>query len=481
MRPATRRTIRRAALASGLLVVLLAAFALQPSRDEEALSSLPADAVATGIHRDIRATWRDQVRHPVVARLLAAYGLDPEDVIGDPGVAWTFRLAIGRVVGSALIRRGDEYMLAAASPTGARAPLLRLFLAIRWIPGLGRLAVAESGVRYADISPRNARTPLILSLSIQNGVLRAKLGHAPESFDDMSAAPPSAASAALTSAAAAAPTSHTFTFTKGLLQSLGLEDAAGDAIATVTPDGDNIAVVLRLKLDDATNEELLEFSRLRVRGENAAVSALGAGHAAALALLPSRYISPLAISVLRAGKGAPSDDDAALYLTTAPYGGQLYAFSIPAATFDVPGVVFEEKPLRQALGRFMPKMLREMFVVNDGATTACSSASSLRAQRHAAPSEGVTWHDAFRALDAKSPCAFVFLDIDPLAQDARQVLQAVQMLKTFGVVSLEPEMAAGLSTAIGVLPRVPTRVCAASAFAAEGDSAYRLDLRLIAK
>lgn len=469
--------------ALAVLALLPVAF---PPRAPDIFGYLPDGAVVQGLHRDIRATWKSQLRHPAVAAFLAGYGEDAEDAVREDGALWTFRLAVGEDVASALLVLDDgRPCLAAASPTGRRDMLLHLFWLIRWVPGLGRIHVSPDGIRYIDLSdddpddPEAAPpSPLILSVALRRGVLLAKLADRPESLADMLDGAPrqNGLAAAMRSglpddcmhrlfvrAGAAAALAPGLAVERDIMLDISRRDSAVVASATFP-----------VRDDDETLRSLLA---LRVAGRSSAADALAGAHAFALTLLPAQFAAGIVDGALKCGRAAQSGDDAAIYLTGAPYGAQFFIFAIPAVTASIPGISLDASALKAAARPFLPKQARSTLAVLGG-DTICSSAASLERQRHAGQPPPFTWRDAYGRMDGPPPSAFLFLDCDPLFHELRQIAQALVMADSFAHDAIGPGVAIPARHVATALPVLPTGVVASAALAGAGDGLCRLTLIL---
>ena len=429
--------------------VLFAAALLCKGTMDEALATLPHDAIAIGVHSGVRSNWKKQLRSPVVSHILAAYGVEARDIIGDPGVYWTMRLAIADELVSAATLKNGEYVIAAASPAHMREPLLRLFLALNWVPGLGRLERAKEGFRYTNVASKHAPAPLYLSLAMRGNILMARLGANPEGFPERHESPRLAAQVPPVEAG------HAFAVQRAFLQDAFFPIAGDDATLTLHVGEDTITANIGASLDEISGTGLARLAKRKLAGGNSTVSALAGDHAIAMLLLPAEYVSPLVVDFLHCGKGESSKEDAALYLTSGEFGAKLFAFDIPAATACVPGIAIDSKGFLSATKAYIPKIMRGMFTIHNEFTV-CSSLSSLEEQKHSPKATGKTWKDAYAEIADNSPCAFLYADTDPLVSELKKVVSAIQMVKSFGVLKMEKDDSDALATVANALPRFPT-------------------------
>lgn len=450
------RYIPRWVLVTAVIAAVLAvAFLLQPDNQDGALHSVPKDSIVVGVHRNIRDTWRKQFESPVVSKFLSGYGLEAKDLAKESGVYWTFRIAVGDMLVSSLLPDNAEngYILCAASPMKRRAFLIRFFMAINWVPGLGRLSSLEDGTRYVDIASKKASKPQILSLAIKDNLLLAKLYDKPLGFTDMCTSKEVLQSDI---GDIESKTAHSFIVKNPYLRKLGFAADGGNAVCSVSFPDEDLCVRVELPLSKEEVELCGSLFDYSLSGRNAIASSLAADHAIALVLLPSHFVSPIAQEYLACEKGVLSDDDAVLYINRSPYGAKLFAFDVPAITAIIPNLNISDDAMKAALSRDIPKMLRPFFALHGG-NTICTAMESLRAQRKAQPVNGKAWKDFYGELaKASNLCAFAYFNIDPLSLELRQVVSAVQMLSSFGAVKLSKDEKKKLSQVSKVLPIIPT-------------------------
>ncbi|MBR0056581.1 MAG: hypothetical protein IJP66_04565, partial [Kiritimatiellae bacterium] len=428
------------------------------------------NALAVGYHRDLRATWKRQLRHPAVAAILAGYGIDAAKAAREEGAFWTFLLAIGEDAASAALP--DDRVgvtLAAASPMGRRALLLRLFHAIRWVPGLGRIHRDPDGNDYINLhDPEKDSFPIILSVALTRGILLAKLSNRPQNMDDMrSVAAGGNGFAARLQPDAVRPMSHRLVI---LPQSIPGAPLSLDREVRIDAafDGNAATVSATFPLPEARRAGL---SSHRLAGGNDTAGALAADHSFALALLPAPFAADAATRALACGGVEAPGGDAALYLTGAPYGGQFMIAAIPALTAVIPGLSVDEAQFKSRLRQVLPKQLAKT-AGTIGGNVLCTSAASLRQQRHAAPPPPFTWRDSYARFAADAPSAFLHLDLDPLFLELRNAAQAVLLAASFARDAVSPDAVLAARLAAEALPGFPTRSYAAAALsfaAADGD------------
>ena len=459
-----RRTIVLAILAA----LLLALVALLP-RKADIFGYLPDRALAVGYHPDLRATWKQQLKDPVVASFLAGYDVDAEKAARESGAFWTFLLAVGEDVASA-IQVGDDGnpCVAAASPTGRRDLLLRFFWFIRWVPGLGRIRTSPEGFHYIDLTDDDDDDPipLILSVALGKRVLLAKLSDRPVSMADMlDGAPRQNGLEAVLRDSLPDGLRHRIVARADIPQILGL-GLRFDRDTTIDILQRNGAVALSASFPvlDA-NGPLAELLSQQISGRNASIGALAADHAFLLALLPQGFAKALTgrmFGEAASASRAVGDDDAAIYLTAAPYGAKLFLFAIPAITASFPGLTISEAALKNILRPILSRQMRSTIAVF-GENTVCSSAASLAAQRHADPAPEFTWRNAFGQIADARPSAFFFIDCDSFFRELRQIAQAIGMASSFARDAISPEVSASARNIAMALPNFSTGAYVAAA------------------
>lgn len=472
----SHRRVKRILISA--LLLLLVAYIVVPPRKVDILAYLPDDSLAIGFHKELRASWKRQLRHPVVASFLAGYGLEPRDVIKSPGAFWTFLLAIGEDAASAaMIQEASPHsrlVLAAASPAGRRNLLLTAFWHMRWVPGLGRIEDDEQGRHFIrlddDDGDESTERPLFLSVAFGNGVLRVKLSEAPEHMADMDGRSTRRDDFArlLASGERRGP-SHRLRLIPDNIEAHCIPYSFGEYALDIGFDGDALAISAMLpgmvsNSSDGCAPGLFDYV---LTGVNSTAQALAGGHAFAFMLAPSGPVAKLATDFFGCSASPAQGEDAAIYLTAPPYGGNFLFFSIPAITASIPGLELDMSRLRAAISP-LPKQLRAPFALH-GESTVCSSAASLRAQRMAPPPAGRTWETGFAKFRNFNPSLFLHVDCDQLFGQLLQVAGAIPVAASFARDSIDPFAIECARLAQTAIPRFPTGLSFDSAaFATNG-------------
>ena len=478
----SKRKSHNARLALCFIAVAVAVGIALPPRKVALFDYLPDGALAVGFHRDLRATWKSQIENPAVSAFLAGYGSKPKDVWKEPGVFWTFALAVGEDVASALLlEEGTPHahpVLAAASPAGRRNPLLKFFWWVKWVPGLGKIRTDPQGRRYIDLSDPDDEDaePLILSVAFGRRVLRVKLSDRVEPMDDMDGT--SQGGQALAERMAGdlpAGTLHRLALFRENIEGHDLPMAC-DAKLDVRAGWNELLLEADVALDGEAAESLKPLLGHAISGRSSASQALAGSHAFVFALLPREPAVRLAAEFFGCGTEECGDSDAALYLTGAPYGAKFLMLDIPALTVSLPGLALDAETMKGKLKPLLPKQLRSTFALQGGSVI-CSSAASLNAQGHSAPPPRFTWRDAYPLVAADgSASAFLYVLLDPFCAELRQVVSAILFAASFARDSFDPVLISRLRAVEPAIPRLPTDLKFAASL---GDSAGGFRLRAV--
>ncbi len=451
-------SVRKKISVFGILVVAVCALSvlLQPNDTVTLYRVIPRGFAVASAHHDIRGTWKDQIRAPVISRFLAAYGLTPDDIINNQGTLWTMRIAIGDELVTALSVNNDNYILSAASPTGKRHLIVKAFMAMKWIPGLGRIKTGNNGVNYVNLASDDD-PPLCLSLKIQGHTLMAKLSKFVENFEDMTVREDGDLYDLLSGPEdRKAANAHDIIVRRSFILDTMQLPVDGDMHIAVSKPADSLTVDAVVKLDKHGNDALLPFSKNKISGQNLTASALASDKAMLFLLMPAPYLSKLAIRYLNCAKGESSTDDAAIYLTQGDLGTKLLFFDIPAITADIPGINASEKEIKNLLKSMnIPGVIRNSVVVQNG-TTLCSSISGLNKQRISGASSAPEWKRLFakhRADDGVN--GYLYADIDSLSAGLKQISAALTAAKSFGAISVNSRFGNMLGSFSGALPDEP--------------------------
>lgn len=471
-----------------ILLLLAAVFFLPPALRREdpglAFAALPGNALAASRHFDLSKTWKQQITTPIVAEILRLFGADAKKIAREEGTDWIIRITTGHSTTAAITvpQEGDEdFILYAASFAGAREPLLRLMMLLHWIPGVGRLRESENGTLYLALKDLDEdNEDLRIGFALQRHTLLASLAKSPEHVREierrlLEASPsPSLFHGDAEPWKSSEDSPHTF----------WLHTLPGENAPSYLP---SASATLRVRLEGETAgisadfapgalpflpRELMDAPALS--GQTRKAASLAAGSAFALLLLPSRYAAPILSQALHLpiSKREPSGDDAALYLNGQPYAGSAVHVAIPAATLLCPGIGVS----RQAVERALPRVHQDLgvhFRLRKARTDGllldwlgekgfvklaskecvwiecpetggapdlllCSAAQSIDAQRRGTPPERPAWQEAYHGLAPGnySPKAFLFLDLEPVAYEARQLLSLARLAEDIGVFRL---------------------------------------------
>ncbi len=484
---AVRRRVPLAIAAA--ITVLLAVFFLPSAlrREDPSLAflALPEHAFATSRHFDLAKTWKSQITTPVVSEIFRFFRENTRKIAEEEGTDWIIRITTGHSTTAAIAAPpdGDEdFILYAASFAGAREPLLRLMLFFHWIPGVGRLRESENGTPYLALKDLDEdNEDLRVGFALRNHTLLASLAKSPEPVRELERRIGGASlSPALFNGDA-----EPWKSSEGSPHTFWLHTIPGENVPSFVPAA---TATLRLRLSEDTcavaadflpgafpflPNDLMEAPPLNGRTEKG--SSLAAGSAFALVLLPSPYAAPLLSQTLHLplSKRQDKDNDAVLYLNGQPYGGQAVHVAVPAATLHCPGIAVSREGVDLAIPvfnretgvRFRRKQVRgdgvlldwlgekgfvklaskECFLIEcpeKGASPElllCSAAQSLDAQRRGTPPDQPAWREIYQGLSTPdaSQRAFLYLDLDSVAYEARQILALARLVGNLGVLRFD--------------------------------------------
>lgn len=497
VRPHRRRKVFL--LAAAALIALLVCLAHSTEHPEVPYRVMPESATVASDHLDVRGRWRDFVLLPAVSNALEAADVDVLEFRDEPGWRILIPLTTGR---NTVLALTPEYgtdgqpVLWGASFAGWRRLVLRFLLATRWIPGLGRLEIAPNGSRYLQLGSKRHPSDWKVGFAMRDNVLLAALstdGDAVQALEKRAEekAEPAAVYGTSTPWEGAGTRLHRFWIGDPLVR-----DALGAPLTAWISeiDRDRFSVGARLPRPEALADYLAEGDRLT--GVNAKASALAADSAYLLLLAPQRPAVKWLNGLLFPNGNARTmkekqAGDAVAYLTASPYHGSLFGVRIPALTVLCPGVLFSREELQAAVTRLTgnaryPQVLGgedqksrvlvpirwqkgnalfktfpeeygvvELNRISHGFTF-CSARMSYDAQQKADTAAKAPWHDwlapRLAATEGGTPVAFLWIDLGPVADEARQILALTRIASLAGVVRFEPEETARIN-ALGAFLR----------------------------
>lgn len=444
-------------ISTTILLALVYCLSFSPVGNQAVFQTIPHNAFFAGSHFNVRNSWRSQLSAPVVKNFLSAYGLTPNEIADQPGVFWTFFLAIDNFLATASTNPySDPPSLYAASPASYREPLLRLFLALRWIPGLDRLSLhPDKSCLYVNIASKNAEKPLYLILDVHNHIVLAKLAPSIENLDDMKSSSPHPS---FSYCPPSPETAHLFQITPNFAKEISSLPISSNTTVSVSFPKNELTIDASLPLDTESNlyKDFKNYFSSPLFGGNAKASALAADHAIALTLLPSSFSENFLGSEIPLRKELLADNDLIAYLTTSPYGCNLFGFSLPALTIDVPGLSMDKQSLSVLLTLFdIPHFISKQSTIQNGSTI-CSSAASLRKQMESTPSSSASWKTAFANVASLKPSCFFYFDLDPFFLSADYLLGALQTASSFGAIRLRSNDSSLIHSFRNSLPITPT-------------------------
>lgn len=434
----------------GIAIICVIYFALTIGNSALVNFAVQKDAILVGEHIDVRRSWQEQLNSPVVSSFLNGYGMESDSIIEDSVIKTIIALTVGDRVVTSVAKDGGDYVLGAASPGGIRTPVLKFLLAIKYIPGLGKIKEDDKGVHYLDISPKKAPKSLFLSVGMRSNVLLIKLAKRPVSLEDMKNN-----STVFSFSKSSSDMAHVFYFKKEYLSGLLNFEILTDGVIMVSKPGKEISVSASISPGKGLLWDYLPNGT--IAGRNDIASALAVDHASLVVFFPSAWASKALISNYGFERGEKATDDAVLYFSTGDFGAKLYGFNIPSFTADIPGLTVTKGKLDFVLrGLGMPKIVRSLFTIN-GNTTICSSASSLEAQRHSQNVGQGRWREHLLSYKQNAPSAFLYFDVDEISGEAAQAIGLVGLLRSFKAIKMSESEVAVVNSIGKILPKVPTK------------------------
>lgn len=165
-----------------LIFLFLVWLVYVPDNNRLPYIAMPTHCAVISEHTDAGGRYTDFFNISGVKAATRAFGLDPKKLAEDSGTKTLIQLTTGEttLIGFSNAAGPDsEPTLFGASCCGWRGCLLKLMLATRWIPGLGRLSETESGVRYLLVD-EDEPDGLKAAFAIHDNTLLATLSYNPE-------------------------------------------------------------------------------------------------------------------------------------------------------------------------------------------------------------------------------------------------------------------------------------------------------------
>lgn len=523
------RPPRRTQLVVGALVLLtLFWMGFVPERPDRVFRAMPANSPFVSEHLKLSSVWSDRFANPLLVRTLQGAGVRKvEEWSADTNIVWIVRLVSGRrsLIGwSPALGPSGTPCWTGASWAGFRGPLLRAMLAVRWVPGLGRLETTPAGTRYLDTTSKRMRargeTGPKVAFFLRENILLATLGDDPDAvraldariLHDAPLAPLFRNDPEPWRQTGVAP--HRAWLEPGWSPVPLPVDGAIEARVTAF-EPRQIALALQAGGLPAEAPDL----DARLSGRCTAADALAADAACALLLLPSTTARGLIDSLLPglalAADTPPSGEDMALYLTTQALGGRVFGLAVPAITLlfpdpsDTPGAVTQavarvaaatrlplrtQTPEHNLSNRILLNWLggsRHIRLAPEDCTavelqpgwlTLCTSAASLDAQRRFAPDAPAAWRsmltDARAAVGAQGLDGFLWIDLARTTDELRQIFAVYRLASTLGAIRATPREAAAMRTVQTLLQTIDLAGSAGLAWSqADNRLAARLHLQ----
>ncbi len=457
-----------------------------PERPDRVFRAMPENSLLVSEHIDLSGVWRERFDNPLLIDTLSHCGLrHAEDWAADTNIVWIVRLVSGprSLIGfSPALGPSGKPSWTGASWVGLRGRLLNLMLLTRWIPGVGRLSVTPSGVRYMRLKSRSTQG-LFLAFALRENILLATLGEDPEAVRhldervrrDAPLAPifrddrqPWERSGTAPHRAWVDPVQAPWT--------LPWRDPVEIGLHVIEPR--RLSLELRRR---AKNVATSPLPVLAGRCQAADTLAVGAAHAMVmlpydvLRTLSARYLEGMDLPPLRNRAGGK--EDACLYLTSNPYSGRIMNLAVPALTLLMPwhdranaedvtalldrlnaaaGVSLRARPpepprerrltidwlIKGRPSRFLSGNEGMVAEWHPGWLTFCSSGASLDAQRDVVIEGGV---DGSGGLKRKLAAAssglqgYGRIDLGATIGELRQILAVYRLATAFGMLKVTDE------------------------------------------
>ena len=474
----------RRILILAVVAVALVIIAHSTEHPELPYCAMPDSATVASDHLNVRGRWRDFVLLPAVSNALSAADVDVMEFRNEPGWRILIPLTTGRNTVLALTPEygaDSEPVLWGASFAGWRRLVLRFLLVTRWIPGLGRLQVAPGGSKYLQLGSKRHPSEWKVGFAMRDNVLLAALSTDGDAVRELErrleekAQPPAVFGGAKPWEDVGV-LLHRFWIGGPLFEGI----ASAPIHAWISEmSADTLSIGARTPRPALVDKYLDKDDRLT--GENAKAAALGADSAFLLALLPRRaataYLRELLHPVSPVG-ALEREEDAVAYLTGAPYNGSLFGVRIPALTLLCPGLRLARENVENGVRRIFgpgkyPAVLNgvdqksrvlvpirwqkgnavfKTYPQEDGVVelnrvshgfTFCSAQMSYDAQQKSTPAAKAPWREwlaeRLKTQSSGTPVGFLWIDVAPIADEARQILAVARIASLVGIVRFDQD------------------------------------------
>lgn len=322
----------------GLCVAWLFVF---PERPDRLYRTIPAGATLVSEHANLAAAWPAALSNATVRQAVAVYGGEsPGELARDKKItrllSWVAddRALVAWV--PALCSSGAPAWVA-ASRVGGRSTWMRLFLAMRRVPGLGSIARSERGTRYISIDAE-FMPGAVLSLAAREGILMVALSCDPDAVQALDErllhdAPPAPLFETPEPWAQRHVAPHRLWVAASLMRSFpGMQGALHAQLMQLDTQGTELRVQGLLPRALRQHPPLPPVPALELLGDDIP---------SAIAVVPYVGIidvlsTPIPALATWRDQALTSTEGAFAYLSGKPYGGRIMGLAIPALTVIAP-------------------------------------------------------------------------------------------------------------------------------------------------
>lgn len=469
-----------------LVIVFLLLFFHSTERLATPYMAMPETSVIASDHTDLRGRWRDFVLIPTVSNALAAADVDVMEFRNEPGWRILIPLTTGEntvLAFTPTYGNDGNPVLWGASFAGWRKRILQFMLVTRWIPGLGRLELAPNGSKYLQLGSKRHPSEWKVGFAMRQNVLLAALstdGDAVRQLEMRLDGKGETAEVFGTDAPwkGSKRDLHRFWIRPPFVKE-HLNEPVEVAIEKLQPGQFRFRTSVAISKDfaDGLANQKLSF-------KNTKASVLAADSAFILAMFPRETVAKYLNELFYPNGNVPppkheEDEDAVIYLNSSPYNGSLLGIKIPAVTVLCPGIVISRDNILTAMntinnGDKYPQVLEginekhkmlvpikwfankaiwklydseygivELNRISHGFTF-CSARKSYEAQLPAAGHPGISMRDEWIKTNTcdpgnNSPVGFLWIDIDPVAYEVRQLLALARLATVTGIVKFSSD------------------------------------------